>query len=169
MPFSAAKPQPRAYIETMPNVAAFSLGQRLAVNGDFKNVGPDPAHDFGHQMKLYVVSTAPLGSAGEQLVPHDVQNEKFADFEREFPNITGRSTIGPGPSYSRFNTTLGPILDEQLYSELMSGSKALLYVAKIVWKDGYGPHKRELCTWLQPGFDKKEIWQLCKDHNSQRY
>jgi hypothetical protein len=156
-------------------LTSYKIGGNVAVNGTCKNISPTViAEEAACVRGLRVVNTK-LNPANQPIVTEAVQDKTYREFEKSLKTIAiTRKSYGPGEA--AFNTVYSPLVDQQLDSDLRSGSKTVLFLADYSWKDAVGKHTNRVCTWLQiypgmfsgPGVLSPSAiitWNNCINHN----
>jgi hypothetical protein len=74
-----------------------------------------------------------------------------------------RPTVGQGEIFSGISS--GPIFTKEMETQLEDGAVTVLLTGAMFFSDDAGPHKVELCRWLQSPVGKGNgTWHVCHKH-----
>jgi hypothetical protein len=157
-------PKQRAYMIFREPMLNPQIGSPINVNIQCDTISDIPAQ------KVWCNGRSAFVAVKNGLLDKADQDKAFAEFVEEMPprRDEERTTIARGQF--PWHTWFGPILTKELDAPLEDGSSTLMVMGMLFFKDEAGPHKSQLCRWLQPPFSKQpRVWHICSGHDGIMY
>lgn len=138
----------------------FLVGQPLAWNVDFQNVGGGPALNVRNSGRVFIEPDETKLSEEDAISKYN-QWLKTSSFTSSGDTIA-KEQIG-------FKTYEGDILTPEDYQNIVAGRRVILIVGRIAFDDDFGSHVHNVCQRLEPRQPGGAlITQDCEEHTEER-